>query len=80
MTNKPQPPKWWGYLHISGSLQAKRYFDPLDLDEARESPFIRLVVPPFCAYSRDEALLEVRNKCGRLVGHVRDADAVVADD
>lgn len=25
---------WWGYKHISGTYQAKRYFDKRDIDEA----------------------------------------------
>lgn len=47
---------WWGYLHASGTLQAKRYFDNLDIQEANESPFCVKVVGPFQANDRDEAL------------------------
>lgn len=47
---------WWGYRHISGTLQAKRYFEPLDIQEAHESPFCAEVVGPFEASDRDEAL------------------------
>ena len=47
---------WWGYLHSSGTLQAKRYFDQQDIDEAHQSPFVEGVVGPFYASSRDEAL------------------------
>jgi hypothetical protein len=45
------PPKmsWWGYLHTDGHIQVKRYFDPLDLKEAHESPFVERVFPPFAA-------------------------------
>lgn len=52
---------WWGYLHTSGTLQAKRYFDELDIREAHESPFCKQVVGPFEASGRDEALLIVKN-------------------
>jgi len=52
--------KWWGYKHISGSYQAKRYFEPLDIREARESDFCDQVVGPFEAEDRDDALRQVR--------------------
>jgi len=55
---------WWGYKHTSGTLQAKRYFDKLDIIEAQESPFVDQVVYPFPANDRDEALkyIEERTK------------------
>ena len=46
---------WWGYKHTSGTYQAKRYFDRLDIQEAMESPFCDQVVGPFEAENRDEA-------------------------
>lgn len=52
---------WWGYLHTSGTLQAKRYFGELDIQEAHESPFCKKVVGPFEASDRDEALTIVKN-------------------
>ena len=51
---------WWGYLHISGTLQAKPYREPLDIQEAKESPFCKKVVGPFKSSNRDEALLHVK--------------------
>jgi hypothetical protein len=54
--------KWWGYVHTSGSLQAKRYFGPEDIQEANESPFCKQVVGPFDAKDRDEALEIVKRK------------------
>lgn len=51
---------WWGYKHTNGSLQAKRYFGPLDTDEARDSPFCAQVVGPFPARDREEALEKVK--------------------
>lgn len=52
--------KWWGYLHTSGTLQAKPYREPLDIQEAKESPFCKKVVGPFDALHRDHALLIVQ--------------------
>lgn len=51
---------WWGYKHVSGTLQAKRYFDNRDTDEAEESPFVAEVIYPFYAENRDEALKIIR--------------------
>jgi hypothetical protein len=51
---------WWGYRHQSGTLQAKRYFGPLDTDEARDSPFCEVVVGPFPAKDREDALEQVK--------------------
>jgi len=53
---------WWGYKHTSGTYQAKRYFDRLDIQEAMESPFCEMVVGPFEAENRDEALNIVEQK------------------
>ena len=52
---------WWGYKHISGTLQAKRYFDKRDIEEAYESPFVDVVVHPFEASNREEALERIKN-------------------
>lgn len=52
--------QWWGYLHTSGTYQAKRYFGPLDIQEAEESPFCAKVVGPFLAENRDEAIEKVK--------------------
>jgi len=51
---------WRGYKHISGTYQAKRYFEPLDIKEANESPFCDIVVGPFPATDREDALLKVK--------------------
>lgn len=53
---------WWGYKHISGTYQAKRYFGPLDIQEAEESPFCDIVVKPFESTNRDEALEIVKQQ------------------
>lgn len=53
---------WWGYKHINGSYQAKRYFDFLDIEEAIESPFVDKWYGPFKALNRDDALKIVKEK------------------
>jgi hypothetical protein len=53
---------WWGYKHVSGTYQAKRYFDKQDTDEAEESPFCEQVVYQFTAKSRDEALEYIKKQ------------------
>lgn len=53
---------WWGYLHTAGTLQAKRYFSPLDIEEANESPFCKEVVGPFEAENREEALKIIKEQ------------------
>lgn len=57
--------QWWGYLHISGTYQAKRYFDHKDISEANESPFCRKVVGPFMAEDREDALKQVQELCSQ---------------
>lgn len=52
--------EWWGYKHVSGTYQAKRYFDRLDITEAQESPFCEVVVGPFLAENREDALEQVK--------------------
>ena len=47
---------WWGYVHTSGIFQAKRYFTTMDTEEAKDSPFCKVVYGPFEAADRDEAL------------------------
>ena len=51
---------WWGYKHVSGSYQAKRYWESLDIREALESEFCARVVGPFPATNREDALNIVR--------------------
>lgn len=48
--------EWWGYLHVNGTVHPKRLYSSLDIKEAEESPFVRKVVPPFLATSREDAL------------------------
>lgn len=55
---------WWGYKHINGNYQAKRYFEPLDIQEARESDFVDDVCGPFEADGREDALKQVEGQLG----------------
>lgn len=55
---------WWGYRHTNGSLQIKRYFGSLDILEARESPFCEVVVNPFPATDRDDAIHQLKIRLG----------------
>lgn len=50
---------WWGYRHTNGHVQAKRYWGPLDLKEARESPFVAAIHGPFEATGREDALSQI---------------------
>ena len=53
---------WYGYKHVNGTYQAKRYFDRQDIVEARESDFVHSVTPPFEAGDRKEALAEIKKR------------------
>lgn len=58
--------KWWGYTHQNGTLQGpKRYFDPRDLGDAYESPFVMNIFGPFEAASSEEAYGKLRELAGR---------------
>lgn len=52
--------QWWGYIHTSGTLQTKRYFGPLDIEEAVQSPFCSKVFLPFEAKDREEAVKYIK--------------------
>lgn len=51
---------YWGYKHVSGTYQAKRYFDKRDIQEANDSDFCEKVVGPFESKNREEALNKVK--------------------
>ena len=53
--------EWWCYLHTNGSVQAKRYFDPRDLEDADESPFVKVRTNPFMASGRSDAIKKFRD-------------------
>ena len=48
---------WWGYLHANGSIQLKRWLgDHADYrDDCYGNPFVKKVVPPFVAETREQA-------------------------
>ncbi len=51
--------QWWGYLHINGAVQTKRYFGKQDIREAMESDFVAQTVGPFNALNRGQAVARV---------------------
>jgi len=55
---------WWGYLHVNGTLQVKRWFgDHKDYtDDFEGNDFVLRVVPPFSAESHIEALNIIRGE------------------
>lgn len=73
MSDKKQ--KWWGYRHVNGSLQAKRFFVELDIQEAEESEFCETVFQPFEAGNREEALAHIKN----IIREQKDAVKVKED-
>lgn len=54
--------KWWGYLHVEGTLHVKRYFDMQDLNEAQESPFVKFLAGPWECKDREEALEKLKEE------------------
>ena len=52
--------KWWGYLHINGRIQAKRFWKQWEIDEARESDFVVATSYVFDAVDRDDALRQLK--------------------
>ena len=54
--------KWYGYKHVNGSYQAKRYFDRRDLEDCQESDFVASYTQPFDAKDRAEALEIIERK------------------
>ena len=53
---------WWGYKHTSGTYHAKRYFSRIDLEEAKDSPFVANYSGPFKAESNKDALRILKNR------------------
>jgi hypothetical protein len=52
--------QWWGYLHVNGTIQIKRFFTYKDLLEAESSDFVNKVTSPFFAKTREEALVKIK--------------------
>jgi hypothetical protein len=57
---------YWGYSHVNGSIQAKRYFDQRDLQDAQESDFVDIIVGPFLANNRTEALDYIKKQINKI--------------
>ena len=53
---------WWGYLHTSGTVQVKRFFDMEDLYEADTSPFVVRRTGVIPANSREDAEIKIREQ------------------
>lgn len=51
---------WWGYIHVNGNIQVKRYFDKRDIEEAHESDFVASVYGPFEAEDRQTAIKKIK--------------------
>jgi len=51
---------WWGYIHSNGSIQVKRFFGQLDIDDANESPFVDRVYGPWKCATRAEAIAKIK--------------------
>lgn len=50
---------WWGYVHQNGTLQAKRYFDKRDIEEAADSDFVSELYGTFEATDRQHAMIKI---------------------
>ena len=51
---------WWGYVHINGSIQVKRFYGWDDITEAEESDFVKEVIRPFVSPNREDALAQAK--------------------
>ena len=57
---------WWGYLHVSGTVQVKRWFgDVKDYTEDCDgNEFVVRVVRPFACPTQQEAARIIRDRLG----------------
>ncbi len=57
---------WWGYLHENGTIQVKRWFgDNADYTkDCQNNSFVKIVISPFVAESREKAIQIVIEKLG----------------
>ena len=53
---------WWGYQHVNGSFQVKRFLSDEDISDARNSPFCIRATGPFWALDREEAIKILNEK------------------
>lgn len=52
--------EWWGYIHVNGNIQVKRFFSREDIIEADSSPFVQETFGPFEAENREDAINKIR--------------------
>lgn len=56
---------WWGYKHVQGTYQAKRYLGTatdFEILDAIDSDFVETIVPVFEAVNRDQALAYIKSE------------------
>ncbi len=60
---------WWGYLHVGGNLQIKRWFGDVKdyTSDCENNPFVVKVVEPFSANSREEAIEIIQKRLTELL-------------
>ena len=71
---------WYAYLHTNGQLFVKRFFDEHDATDAEQSPFVRRVIGPFPAETREEAEAGARNRFDMLDRLTRGVDGPGSDE
>lgn len=58
----PPEEDWWGYLHVNGKIIVKFYHSESQLEDAKESTFVKLIVPPFKTSSKKEATIIITKR------------------
>lgn len=54
---------WWGYLHVNGEIQAKRFFNYEDIQDAKDSVFVKKIFEPVKCSSKEEAINNFKLLC-----------------
>lgn len=60
--------KWWGYIHINGSVKVKTFFDNESVWDAEESPHVASVIYPFEADTEEEVAEIVKKLLQKELG------------
>ena len=65
---------WWGYLHQNGTIQCKRWFgDHKDYtDDCEENPFVLIIVSPFKAETREDAINKIAKEIERKQAYAKE--------
>ena len=50
---------WWGYQHVNETYQVKRYFGPMDIEEAMQSNFVAEIAGPIPCTDRQDAINQI---------------------